>query len=86
VTAPRNTAAERRSASGRNWPRSPENRASRPPSLRRPATATDDGLKTLHGLANLQELDLTGTKVTAEGVAALQKDLPKRHILSAPAK
>jgi serine/threonine protein kinase/Leucine-rich repeat (LRR) protein len=42
----------------------------------------DDGLKSLHGLKDLTELDLGGTKVTAAGVAALQKALPKCHIFS----
>ena len=42
---------------------------------------TDDGLKPLHGLTGWQELDLTGTKVTAAGVAALQKALPKCKIV-----
>jgi hypothetical protein len=41
---------------------------------------SDAGLEHLHDLTNLKELDLTGTKVTAEGVAALQKALPKCKI------
>ena len=44
------------------------------------------GLKHLHGLDNLRELDLTGMKVSAESVAALQKALPKCKITSGPAK
>ena len=34
----------------------------------------------LHGLTGLKELDLSKSKVTAEGVAALQKALPKCKI------
>jgi serine/threonine protein kinase/Leucine-rich repeat (LRR) protein len=41
------------------------------------SSVSDDGLKHLHGLYRLKELDLTGTKVTAEAVAALAKALPK---------
>jgi hypothetical protein len=37
---------------------------------------SDDGLKHLHALSNLRELDLNGTQVTAEGAAALAKALP----------
>lgn len=37
---------------------------------------TDQGLKELAGLKNLKTLALYGPKVTAAGVAALQKDLP----------
>jgi len=47
-------------------------------------TFSDAGLKHLAGLSNLAQLDLTGTQVTAEGVAALQKALPKCKILSGP--
>jgi hypothetical protein len=42
---------------------------------------TDEGLKALHSLSSLQELDLTDTQVTAAGVAALQKALPKCKII-----
>jgi eukaryotic-like serine/threonine-protein kinase len=45
---------------------------------------SDAGLKHLAGLSNLRRLDLTGTQVTADGVAALQKALPKCAILSGP--
>jgi WD40 repeat protein/Leucine-rich repeat (LRR) protein len=38
---------------------------------------SDEGLKHLAGLTNLNELDLTGTPVTADGIAAFQKALPK---------
>jgi len=31
-------------------------------------------------MSNLDELDLTGTKVTAQGVTALQMELPKCKI------
>ncbi|MBM4071908.1 MAG: hypothetical protein FJ271_23725 [Planctomycetes bacterium] len=41
---------------------------------------TDAGLIHLHGLTSLKELDLSGTKVTAKGVAALRKALPKCKI------
>ena len=41
---------------------------------------TDKGLKHLHRLTRWKELDLTGTKVTEDGVAALQKALPKCKI------
>jgi hypothetical protein len=44
----------------------------------------DAGLKHLHGLTSLRELDLTGTKVTPEGAAALHKALPKCKILTGP--
>jgi Leucine-rich repeat (LRR) protein len=40
----------------------------------------DAGLEHLKALTILKELDLTGTDVTAEGVAALQKALPKCKI------
>jgi Leucine-rich repeat (LRR) protein len=36
------------------------------------SSISDEGLKHLHGLANLQELDLRQTRVTAAGKAALQ--------------
>ncbi len=45
---------------------------------------SDAGLKHLAGLSNLTQLDLTGTQVTADGVAALQKALPKCKIISGP--
>jgi Leucine-rich repeat (LRR) protein len=40
----------------------------------------DAGLKHLHGLIRLEALVITGTKVTADGVAAMQKALPKCKI------
>ena len=40
----------------------------------------DEGLKHLHVLTALKELDLTGTKITEAGGAALQKALPKCKI------
>jgi hypothetical protein len=46
---------------------------------------SDAGLKHLAGLGSLKELDLTGTQVTADGVAALHKALPKCKIVSGPA-
>jgi hypothetical protein len=45
---------------------------------------SDEGLKHLHGLTNLLELDLRTTKVTAAGVADLQKALPQCKITSGP--
>jgi serine/threonine protein kinase/Leucine-rich repeat (LRR) protein len=48
-------------------------------------TFSDAGLKPLAGMSNLTHLDLTGTQVTADGVAALQKALPKCKIVSGPA-
>jgi Leucine-rich repeat (LRR) protein len=47
--------------------------------------ATDASLRDLHGLAALRELDLTGTKVTAEGVAELRQALPTCAIKAGPA-
>jgi len=44
-------------------------------------TFSDAGLKQLAGLSNLTQLDLTGTQVTVDGVAALQKALPKCKIV-----
>jgi Leucine-rich repeat (LRR) protein len=45
----------------------------------------DETLKQLHGLTGLGELDLTGAPfVSAAGVAALRKALPKCRILGAP--
>jgi hypothetical protein len=44
----------------------------------------DAGLLHLRGLAPLRELDLTKTKVTANGVADLQKALPRCRILFEP--
>jgi Leucine-rich repeat (LRR) protein len=41
----------------------------------------DDTLKQLHGLTGLRELDLTGTKVSAAGVASAKKALPKCRIV-----
>jgi Leucine-rich repeat (LRR) protein/tRNA A-37 threonylcarbamoyl transferase component Bud32 len=38
--------------------------------------ATDASLSALHGLVHLRELDLTGTKVTADGIAALKAAVP----------
>jgi len=40
----------------------------------------DAGIKHLEGLTNLQWIDLRNTKVTASGVAALQKALPQCKI------
>jgi serine/threonine protein kinase/Leucine-rich repeat (LRR) protein len=45
---------------------------------------SDAGLKLLAGLGSLKELHLTGTQATADGVAALQKALPKCKIVSGP--
>jgi hypothetical protein len=42
----------------------------------------DAGLKQLVGMSSLKQLDLTGTQVTADGVANLQKALPKCRILT----
>jgi Leucine-rich repeat (LRR) protein len=44
----------------------------------------DETLKHLHGLTGLRELDLTGTKVSAEGIAAAKKALPGCKITSDP--
>jgi internalin A len=44
--------------------------------LQNNSQVTDAGLKELTGLTTLQTLWLYRTKVTAEGVAAFQKDLP----------
>jgi serine/threonine protein kinase len=46
---------------------------------------SDAGLKHLAGLSKLAQLDLTGTQVTADGVAGLQKALPKCKIAFGPA-
>jgi Leucine-rich repeat (LRR) protein len=46
---------------------------------------SDAGLKHLAGMSHLTHLDLTGTQVTADGVAALQKALPKCRIRFVPA-
>lgn len=48
-------------------------------------TFSDAGRKPLAGLSSLRQLDLTGTQVTADGVAVLQKALLKCRILSGPA-
>jgi Leucine-rich repeat (LRR) protein len=45
------------------------------------SSISDEGLKHLHGLTNLLELDLRQTRVTAAGKAALGKALPKCRIL-----
>jgi hypothetical protein len=45
---------------------------------------SDAGLKHLAGLSSLKELDLTGTQVTADGVAALHKALPNCKTVSGP--
>jgi len=45
---------------------------------------SDAGLRHLRGLATLRELDLTKTKATANGVADLQKALPRCRILFEP--
>ena len=42
---------------------------------------TDDGLKELAGLKQLQTLYLYNTTVTNEGVQALRKALPKVRVL-----
>ncbi|MFN0054512.1 MAG: hypothetical protein ACKV0T_20235 [Planctomycetales bacterium] len=42
---------------------------------------TDEGIRSLEGLEDLQELDLQKTQVTPEGVAELQKALPKLQII-----
>jgi Leucine-rich repeat (LRR) protein len=47
---------------------------------------TDDSVAHLARLAGLKELDLTGTKISAAGVAALQKSLPECRIVSALGK
>jgi hypothetical protein len=44
------------------------------------SSVTDVGLKQLHGLGSLREIDLSGTKVTGEGVADLQKSLPNCRV------
>jgi hypothetical protein len=44
------------------------------------ARTTNMGLKQISGMANLRELQRRGTKVTAIGVAALQKALPNCKI------
>jgi hypothetical protein len=46
---------------------------------------SDTGLKHLAGLSKLTQLDLSGTEVTADGAAALQKALPRCKITSGPA-
>jgi Leucine-rich repeat (LRR) protein len=46
---------------------------------------SDEGLKHLARLTNLQELDLRGTNVTAAGVAELRKALPNCKIITGPA-
>jgi hypothetical protein len=45
---------------------------------------SDAGLKHLEGLAALEHLDLSGTKVTADGVAALKQALPKCEVTRDP--
>ena len=40
------------------------------------AKVTDAGLKELHGLAKLRGLDVSGTKVTAAGLAEFRKAVP----------
>lgn len=48
-----------------------------------PGTRVSDvGLKALYGLKNLRTLDLSNTKVTAAGVAALKKALPACKVIS----
>jgi Leucine-rich repeat (LRR) protein/tRNA A-37 threonylcarbamoyl transferase component Bud32 len=47
--------------------------------------ATDDSLKHLHALKGLEDLDLTDTKATAEGAAALRKELPRCNVRTGPA-
>lgn len=46
----------------------------------------DEALKHLAGLSNLKTLDLTGTQVTKDGVATLQKALPKCKVIRDGAK
>jgi Leucine-rich repeat (LRR) protein len=46
--------------------------------------ATDASLKNLHDLVRLREIDLTGTKVTAEGVTSLRKVLPMCDVKAVP--
>ena len=43
---------------------------------------TDTDLEHLKSLEGLKHLDISGTKVTKEGVAALKKALPKCEITS----
>lgn len=45
------------------------------------ANVTDACVRHLAELTQLQRLDLTGTKVTAEGVAKLQQALPNCEII-----
>jgi len=45
-------------------------------SLSQDAKVTDAGLKELHGLAKLRGLDVSGTKVTAAGLAEFRKAVP----------
>jgi hypothetical protein len=47
--------------------------------------ATDASLGSLRNLVGLRELDLTGTRVSAQGVAALRQALPKCDIKAGPA-
>jgi hypothetical protein len=47
--------------------------------------ATDDSLSSLRDLVSLRELDLTGTRVSAQGVATLRQALPKCNIKAGPA-
>jgi hypothetical protein len=50
--------------------------------FRRLSGISDAGLKHLANLANLQELDLRDTKVSAPAVADLQKSPPKFKVLA----
>jgi hypothetical protein len=45
---------------------------------------TDEGLQRLKRLNWLKELNLVRTKVTAQGVAGLQKALPACRIIASP--
>jgi hypothetical protein len=46
--------------------------------------STDAGLAHLSRLKSLETVNLTGTKVTAEGARFLQHALPKAHVSIAP--
>jgi hypothetical protein len=42
---------------------------------------TDEGLIPLAGMKSLEELDVRGTPVSNEALAALQKELPKLRVI-----
>jgi hypothetical protein len=48
-------------------------------------STTDASLSSLRGLERLRKLDLTGTKVSEQGVATLRQALPKCEIKAGPA-